>query len=32
MNASISFDVSVPQWLMLFKGVSLYLLPEGHSA
>lgn len=28
VNASISFDASVQQWLLLLKGATLYLIPE----
>lgn len=28
LNASISFDASVQQWLLLLQGASLYLIPE----
>ncbi|THB85435.1 amino acid adenylation domain-containing protein [Pantoea allii] len=28
LNASISFDASVKQWLLLLAGASLYLIPE----
>ncbi|KTD46054.1 peptide synthetase, non-ribosomal [Legionella quinlivanii] len=28
LNASISFDASVQQWLLLLQGAALYLIPE----
>ena len=28
LNASISFDASVQQWLLLLEGATLYLIPE----
>lgn len=28
LNASISFDASIQQWLLLLQGASLYLIPE----